>query len=92
MAAVNNVDATTLINGLAANQAAYYKSLSTFPTFGRGWLNRVNARQAAALAMVTTNTPVPTPVPLPTQPLPVQPLTPADNPPDNFWTWLSSVV
>jgi len=29
----------------------YYTSLSTFPTFGKGWLRRVDAVQAAALEM-----------------------------------------
>ena len=35
---------------LAESQAAYYKSLSTFSTFGKGWLNRTQLRKEAALA------------------------------------------
>jgi DNA invertase Pin-like site-specific DNA recombinase len=38
-------------------QAAYYRSLSDFPTFGRGWLNRTEARRIAALAMIGDATP-----------------------------------
>jgi lysozyme family protein len=44
-------DARTLVNDLAEQQAAYYRSLSDFPTFGAGWLNRTAARRSAALAM-----------------------------------------
>ena len=45
-------DPRTLVNDLAERQAAYYRSLSDFPTFGRGWLNRTAARRSAALAMI----------------------------------------
>lgn len=31
---------------------AYYKKLATFPTFGRGWLRRVEEVRAAALKMI----------------------------------------
>lgn len=31
---------------------AYYRSLSTFPTFGKGWLRRVDETETAALKMV----------------------------------------
>jgi lysozyme family protein len=53
LAAVANVDPTILINELAQQQTAYYQSLPGFLTFGAGWLNKVNTRQAAASAMVT---------------------------------------
>src|SRR5436190_14767157 len=45
-------DPRTLVNDLAERQAAYYRSLSDFPTFGTGWLNRTAARRSAALAMI----------------------------------------
>jgi len=35
---------------LADSQVAYYKSLSNFPIFGRGWLSRTQLRKEAALA------------------------------------------
>ena len=60
LAAVTKWDPRTLINDLAHRQTVYYESLSDFPTFGRGWLNRVKARRSAALAMIedTTTRPV----------------------------------
>jgi len=42
----------TLVNDLADRQADFYKSLDDFNTFGAGWLNRTQARRAAALAMI----------------------------------------
>jgi lysozyme family protein len=33
-------DPRTLVNDLAERQAAYYRSLCDFPTFGAGWLSR----------------------------------------------------
>ncbi len=35
-----------------AEQEAFYRSLHNFPTFGAGWLKRLDARYNAALAMV----------------------------------------
>lgn len=51
LAAANAADPQTLINELATNQIAFYRSLSTFYEFGRGWLNRVSARHETAIAM-----------------------------------------
>ena len=45
-------DPRTLVADLAERQAAYYRSLADFPTFGAGWLNRTEARRDAALAMI----------------------------------------
>jgi lysozyme family protein len=45
-------DARSLVVDLAKRQAAYYRGLADFPTFGRGWLNRTRARRRAALAMI----------------------------------------
>ena len=56
LAAVTKCDPRTLINDLAHRQTAYYESMSDFPTFGRGWLNRVRARRSAALAMIKDTT------------------------------------
>jgi len=56
LAAVTKCDPRTLINDLAHRQTAYYESMSDFPTFGGGWLNRVRARRSAALAMIEDTT------------------------------------
>jgi len=50
-------DPRALVNDLADRQAAYYRSLSDFPTFGAGWLNRTDARRSAALAMIADSEP-----------------------------------
>ena len=52
LAAVDRLDARTLVNNLADRQVAYYRSLADFPTFGTGWLNRTEARRDAAVAMI----------------------------------------
>jgi lysozyme family protein len=49
-------DARNLVNDLADGQTTYYKSLLDFSTFGRGWLNRTEARRNAALAMIADTT------------------------------------
>ena len=48
-------DPRTLVNDLAKQQLAYYRTLSDFPTFGTGWLNRTEARHQAALAMIAAS-------------------------------------
>ncbi len=45
-------DPRTLVIDMAERQAAYYRSLADFPTFGTGWLDRTEARRNAALAMI----------------------------------------
>jgi lysozyme family protein len=45
-------DPRSLVEDLAERQTTYYQSLSDFPTFGAGWLNRTEARRRAALAMI----------------------------------------
>ena len=52
LGAAANYDPRTLVNDLADRQADFYKSLTDFDTFGAGWLNRTEARRAAALAMI----------------------------------------
>ena len=41
-----------IIAAMATGQAMFYRGLTTFPVFGKGWLARVAERRAAALAMV----------------------------------------
>jgi lysozyme family protein len=52
LAAAAKCDARALVDDLAERQAAYYRGLADFPTFGTGWLNRTEARRSAALAML----------------------------------------
>jgi lysozyme family protein len=52
LAAAGRFDDRRLVNNLADRQAAYYRSLDDFPSFGTGWLNRTQARRDAALAMI----------------------------------------
>jgi lysozyme family protein len=52
LAAAGRFDPRSLVNDLADRQAAYYRSLPDFPTFGTGWLNRTEARRDAALTMI----------------------------------------
>jgi lysozyme family protein len=52
LAAVNAMDPAELVNKFSEGRGDFYKSLSTFPTFGRGWMNRVEHAHSAALAMV----------------------------------------
>lgn len=46
--ALRGADISTLLAGLNRRQGAYYRSLSTFDTFGRGWLARLGRRYALA--------------------------------------------
>lgn len=49
LAAIAAVAPSVLVTVLALAQEAYYRQLSSFPTFGNGWLNRLSARKALAL-------------------------------------------
>lgn len=52
LGAAAKFDARALIDDLATRQEDYYRSLDDYDTFGAGWLNRTDARRAAALAMI----------------------------------------
>jgi lysozyme family protein len=52
MAAVQSVDPATLIERFSAEKVVFYRSLSTFATFGNGWLNRVADVKLKASSMV----------------------------------------
>ena len=52
LGAAAKCDARSIVDDLAQRQAAFYRSLDDFDTFGAGWLNRTEARRAAALAMI----------------------------------------
>jgi lysozyme family protein len=53
LAATNAQDPTLTINKYAEAHEAYYRSLSTFDDFGKGWMNRLNAIHQQALGMAT---------------------------------------
>ena len=52
LGAAAKCDAAPVVGDLAKLQAAFLRSLDDFDTFGAGWLNRTEARRAAALAMI----------------------------------------
>lgn len=59
--AAGKADAPALIDRMAELQAEFYRSLPTFADFGQGWLNRLDHRHKAALAMLDpAKTPAPT--------------------------------
>ncbi len=53
VAAIAGHNDVQLVRALGAAQAMYYRSRASFATFGKGWLNRVAARQMTALAMIS---------------------------------------
>ena len=83
LAAVQAADSTTLINSVCDHQADYYRSLSGFPYFGKGWLARVEARRSAALAMVSAPASVV---------MASQQVHPLDTPPTDFFSRLIASV
>ena len=53
MAAVQAVDPVELIERFSQSKEDFYRSLTTFSTFGKGWLNRVSNVKQHATLMVT---------------------------------------
>ena len=53
MAAVQAVDPVELIERFSQAKEDFYRSLTTFATFGKGWLNRVADVKQHATSMVT---------------------------------------
>ena len=45
-------NSATLIAKFSETRREYYRSLKTFPIFGKGWLNRVDKEESEALNMV----------------------------------------
>lgn len=52
MKAINDADAKTLIDKFTTAKTNFYKSLKTFPVFGKGWLRRVEESKQTALSMI----------------------------------------
>jgi hypothetical protein len=55
MKAIQETDAKGMIEKFATAKEDFYRSLSTFPTFGKGWLNRVAQVKTTALGMINGN-------------------------------------
>lgn len=51
LAAVNQYDPKTLIEKFSDHREFFYKQLSTYPVFGKGWIRRVNEVKETALQM-----------------------------------------
>ena len=51
--AIQDANAEDFITNFTAAKEVFYRSLSNFPTFGRGWLNRVAESKKAAERMLT---------------------------------------
>jgi lysozyme family protein len=52
LAAVNAQDPVELIEKFSQAKEDFYRSLNTFETFGKGWLNRVSAVKIKASSML----------------------------------------
>jgi len=52
MASMKSFEPVKLINNFSNEKVSFYKSLPTFSTFGKGWLNRVEKTKANAIAML----------------------------------------
>ena len=50
--AIQDTNAEDFINNFSAAKESFYRSLTTFPTFGKGWLNRVAEGKKAAEGML----------------------------------------
>ena len=51
--AVKDADAKQLINDFSRNKENFYRSLVTFSTFGKGWLNRTEGSKKIAKGMLS---------------------------------------
>jgi lysozyme family protein len=52
LAAVNALDGDELIERFSQGKEDFYRSLNTFETFGKGWLNRVAAVKVKATSLL----------------------------------------
>jgi len=50
--AIQDTNAEDFINNFSAAKESFYRSLTNFPTFGKGWLNRVAESKKAAERML----------------------------------------
>lgn len=85
LAAVEAIDPTTLVNNVCNRQADYYRSLSGFPYFGKGWLARVEQRRTAALNLISAPA-------MTVMASASQPVHPSDTPPDDFFSRVIAAI
>jgi lysozyme family protein len=52
LAAVNQFSSEELVEKFSQAKEDFYRSLNTFETFGKGWLNRVAAVKIKATSML----------------------------------------
>jgi len=52
MKLINEMNVKTMIDKYSAQKEMFYRSLGTFPTFGKGWLARIEHVKQAALSML----------------------------------------
>jgi lysozyme family protein len=52
MKAIQEADALDLLEKFSHSKEAFYKSLPTFQTYGKGWLKRVADVQTSASTMI----------------------------------------
>ena len=52
MKLINEMNVKTMIDKYSAQKEMFYKSLGTFPTFGKGWLARIEHVKQAALKLL----------------------------------------
>lgn len=52
MAAIKAADAPTLLRAFSAEKEKFYRGLSTFGTFGKGWMNRIAHVESDAKTMI----------------------------------------
>ena len=52
MKAIQDAEGKDLLDKFSHSKEAFYKSLSTFPTYGKGWLKRVADVQTSASTMI----------------------------------------
>jgi len=50
--AIQDTNAADFINNFSAAKETFYRGLTNFPTFGKGWLNRVAESKKAAEEMI----------------------------------------
>ena len=50
---IQDTNAEDFINSFSAAKKSFYRSLTNFPTFGKGWFNRVAESKKAAEGMLT---------------------------------------
>ncbi len=72
LAGARKANSLALANAYLNNQERFLRGLSTFKTFGKGWINRVNATRTFVRSLATVAPPAPNPEPAPAPALAAQ--------------------